>query len=86
MEFFIGEESSKADDGLRSIWNFNADERLAWNRRFYTERVRGKFASYQLVNTKAGGPAKPRLVRYHKLRKDAKARARAMRDDFEAGN
>ena len=53
---------------------------------YTTERVRGKFASYQLVNTKAGGPAKPRLVRYHKLRKAAKARAKAMRDGFENGS
>lgn len=49
-----------------------------------TERVRGKFASYQLVNTKQGGPAKPQEIRYHRLRKNAKARAMIMRDEYEA--
>lgn len=53
---------------------------------YTTERVKGKFASYQLVNSKKGGPATPQQVRHHRLRKDAKARARAMRDAYEAAN
>lgn len=63
---------------------------------YTTERVRviggtaaklqknAKFASYQLVTVKKGGPAVPKLVRYHSLRKSAQARARAMRDSYEA--
>lgn len=43
---------------------------------YTTERVQGKYLSYDLVNQRKGGPAKPRAIARHTTRKAAKERAR----------